>query len=236
VAETSKQDIEFLKQFEPDVFWQQHGKKILAGLAVALLVGLFMYYRQRSATEQAEAAAAQLAAARDPATLQRIAQDYRGQPIGAQALLRLAQEEAHAGRYPQAGEAYQSFLAQYPSHAMADTAQLGLAAVQEAQGDFQNAKMRYEQILRSRPGSYTAIAAKLGYARCCEALGLTKEAMQAYEELRPVTRGSAWETEVTLRWMVLSRSQPPAALPPAVPEAGATPTIVPLDAPPATQP
>jgi TolA-binding protein len=213
VAQTSKQDIEFLKQFEPDLFWQQYGKKILIGLAAILVLGLFVYYRQRQAAEQEETAAAQLASAQDPATLQRLAQEYRGRPIGAQALLQLAQLEARAGRYPEAAEAFKSFLAQYPSHPMTDTAELGLAAIQEAQGDFQGAKTQYEQIARNRPGSYTAIAAKLGYARCCEALGLTKEALQAYEELRPQVRGSAWETEVNLRWMVLSRSQPSAAAP-----------------------
>ncbi len=234
MADTSKQDIEFLKQFEPDVFWQQYGKKILTGLAVILAVGLFVYFRQRQAAEQEQTAAAQLAGAQDPGTLQRLAQEYRGRPIGAQALLRLAHLEAREGRYPEAAEAFKSFLAQYPSHPMTDTAEFGLAAIQEAQGDFQGAKTQYEQIARNRPGSYTAIAAKLGYARCCEALGLTKEALQAYEELRPQVRGSAWETEVNLRWMVLSRTQPPATA--ASEPAEVKPTIVPLEPSPATQP
>ena len=67
MADTSKQDVEFLQQFEPDVFWRQHGKKILAGLAVVVLVGLVVYYRQKQAAEQAEAAAAELATAGSPA-------------------------------------------------------------------------------------------------------------------------------------------------------------------------
>ena len=43
MAETSKQDAQFLEQFEPNVFWQKHGRKILWGIgAVALVVALFL--------------------------------------------------------------------------------------------------------------------------------------------------------------------------------------------------
>jgi TolA-binding protein len=206
VSETSKQDVDFLQQFEPDVFWQQHGKKIITGVAVVVLIGLAAFYWQKQAAEQEEAAAAQLAVATDPSALQKLAQDYRGKPIGAQALLRLAELDGQTGRFKEAGEAYQSFLNQYPNHAMTESAQLGLAVVQEAQGDFQGAKTQYQQILLAHPSGYAAIAAKLGMARCSEGLGQTKEAMQIYEELRPAVRGLPWETEVYLRSMVLTRT------------------------------
>src|SRR5436309_8253147 len=107
MAETNKQDLEFLKQFEPDVFWQQHGKKITTGVAVAALIGLFFYFRQKNAAERVESASAQLATARDSGTMQRLAQEFRGQSIGAQALLRLAQGEAQAGRHKEAAAAFQ---------------------------------------------------------------------------------------------------------------------------------
>lgn len=215
MAEPNKQDAAFLQQFEPDVFWQQHGKKVLGGLAALAVVGFGAYYYQRQAAEQEEAAAAQIALAVDPATLQRLAQDFQGKPIGAQALLRLAEMQMLAGRNKEAGEAFQSFLTQFPNHPMTESALLGLAAAQESAGDFQAAKTQYQQILLSRPSSYVAIAAKLGAARCAEALGLTKEALQAYEELRPALRGSPWETEVNLRYMVLIRTQPAVSAAPA---------------------
>ena len=209
VPETSKQDVDFLQQFEPDVFWQQHGKKILTGVAVVVLIGLAAYYWQKQAADQEEAAAAQLAIATDPAALQRLAQDYRGKAIGAQAQLRLAELYSQTGLYKESGDAFQAFLSQYPNHALTESAQLGLAAAQEAQGNFQEAKSQYQQILLGHPSGYTAAGAKLGMARCDEGLGLTKEALQAYEELRPVVRGLPWETEVYVRSMVLTRSQPP---------------------------
>jgi TolA-binding protein len=235
VAESNKQDVEFLQQFEPDVFWQKHSKQILTGAAIVVLIGLGVYFWQRQTAEQEEAAAAQLAAAIDPAALQRLAQDYRGKPIGAQALLRLAELEMQAGRNKEAGESFQSFLSQFPNHPMAESAQLGLAVVQESQGDFQGAKSQYQQVLLSHPSGFTAVSAKLGAARCAEALGLTKEALQAYEELRPVLRGSPWETEVSLRYMVLARSQPalPAVPPPAPP---ATSLTIPIGAATPSQP
>ena len=206
MADTSKQDVDFLQQFEPDVFWQQHGKKILTGLAVVVLVGLVFYFRQKQAADQAEAAAAELANAVSPAALQKLAEEFRGKEIGAQALFRLAELEARTGRFAEAGQAFQAVLAQYPNHPMAESAQLGLAVIQEAQGDFQGAKSRYQQILVGHPGGYTAVAAKIGLARCAEGLGLTKEAQQAYEELRAVTRGSPWETEIYVRSIVLGRT------------------------------
>jgi TolA-binding protein len=214
VSETSKQDVEFLKQFEPDVFWQQHGKKILTGVVVVVLIGLAVYYWQKQAAAQEEAAAAELSMTTDPATLQRLAKDYQGKAVGAQALLRIAELENQARHFKEAAAAFQSFFSQYPNHPLAETAQLGSAAAQEAQGNFQEAKTQYQQILLGHPSSYTAIAAKLGMARCDEALGLTKEALQIYEELRPAVRGLPWETEVYVRSMVLSRSQPAEAMAP----------------------
>jgi len=225
VPDTSKQDFEFLQQFEPDVFWEQHGRKVLTGIAVVVLIGLGIYYWQRQAAEQEEAAAAQLAMAVDPAALQQLAQDFRGKAIGAQALLRLAELNIQAGRNKEAAEAFQSFLTQYPNHALSESAQLGLAAVQEAQGDFQGAKAQYQQILLGHPSGYTAVAAKLGTARCAEGLGLAKEALQTYEELRPIIRGSAWETEVYVRSMVLQRSQPAVTAVPTVASPASSPMI-----------
>lgn len=205
MAETTKQDVEFLGQFEPDVFWQQHGKKIIAAIACVVLIGVVMFYRQRLTAEQEELAATKLAQANDAATLRQLAAEYRGKELAAQALLRLAGAESQAGHPKETGEAYQQFLAEFPHHSLADSAQFGLAALQESQGSFELAKSQYQQLASTRPDSYTAIPARLGAARCAEELGQLKEARQLYEELRPVIRGSPWETEVTLRYMVLNR-------------------------------
>ena len=220
MTEIKKQDLEFLQQFEPDVFWEQHGKKIIIGVAAVVLIGLAAVYRQKVAAEQEEAAASELALAQDPAALQRIAQQYRGKPLSAQALLRLADEHVGAGHYKEAEAAFQQFLSEFPQHPVAESAQLGLAAAQEAQGNYEAARSQYQQVLSRFPNGYTLVPARLGVARCSEGLGLIKEALQGYEELRPVVQGSPWETEVFVRWTVLNRSRPaeaPVAEPPANP-------------------
>jgi TolA-binding protein len=141
-----------------------------------------------------------------PGALQQIAQEFSGQGLAAQALLRLADIEFRAGRYKEAGEAYQQFLTGFANHTLADSAQLGLAQVQEAQGNFAAARTQYQQVASLHPNGYTAIAARVGAARCTESLGQKNEARQLYEELRPIVQGSGLETEVFLRYLVLSRS------------------------------
>ncbi|MEI6084586.1 MAG: tetratricopeptide repeat protein [Verrucomicrobiota bacterium] len=212
MAETSKQDVEFLGQFEPDVFWLKHGRKILWGVAAVAVIGILTIYQQRRAADREVEAAGRLAQAKDPAELQAIARDYPNQVIGAQALLRLGGLEFEAGRLAEAAAAYQEVVTRFPSNPLADPARLSLVAVVEAQGNLEAAKSQYLQ-LASQPGSYLAVAAKVGAARCAESLGQTKEAQQLYEELVPAVRGTAWEGTVFIRRAIVTRAVGP--VPPA---------------------
>ena len=124
MAETTKQDVKFLEQFEPDVFWQQHGRKILWGFAAVAAIALIAVYKQRQAAEREEAAAVRLSQANDPATLQAIAKDFPEKPVGAQALLRLAELHFEAGHYPAATAAYQELLTRFPSSPLAEPVRL----------------------------------------------------------------------------------------------------------------
>jgi len=221
MADINKTAVEFLEQFEPDLFWQKHGRKILWGVVVALAVGVIAVQMQRQAAEREEEAAGRLTQATDPLALQQLARDYKGKEIGAQACLRLANLQSQAGRLPEAVAAYQEFLTIYPHHPLTDAAQLGQATSLETAGKLEDAKSRYLQIA-ARPSSYTVVAAKLGAARCAEALGQTKEAVQLYEELVPAVAGTQWAVPVAIRLDVLARSQetvspgagPASAMPP----------------------
>jgi TolA-binding protein len=214
--------LDFLKQFEPDVFWQQHGRKILWGVGIVLAIVLVVVWRQRQAAREETEAAMRLATAGDAASLSRIIQDYRGKEVAAQAAFRLAGLQFQQGNYPAAGEAYQSFLTQFPNHPLRESAQLGLAIVQEAEGNFEGAKTQYHQIVAEHPNGYTSVAARMGEARCAEALGQVKEARQMYEELLAMTQNSPWQAEAYLRWTVLSRSPEAAAPPPIAPQQSLT--------------
>ena len=221
MADLNKTAVEFLDQFEPDLFWQKHGRKLLWGVVVALAIGVVVVQMQRQAAEREEEAAGRLSQAVDPMTLQQLAREYKGKEIGAQALLRLANVYSQAGRLTESAATYQEFLANYPQHQLVDAARLGQAASLETIGKLEEAKMQYLQIT-AHQSSYTVVAAKLGAARCAEALGQTKDAMQLYEELVPAVAGTQWAVPVAVRLEVLARTQettanearPASALPP----------------------
>ena len=213
MAEISKSDAGFLGQFEPDVFWQQHRRKIIGGLVAVLAVALAIVYWQRQGAQEEERAAVRLATARDLDSLQAIVRDYPGKEVGAQAMLRLGDLYFQEGKLEDAASTYQQFLTAFPRHGQVPAALLGVAAVQEAEGKFEAAKGQYLQLVASHPTAYTALAAKLGAARCAMKLGDTKEARQFYEELMAVTQGTHWQTEVMLGWTVLSREAEPSAAP-----------------------
>jgi tetratricopeptide (TPR) repeat protein len=209
VADFSKSAMTDLAQFEPDVFWEQHGTKIvLAGLSVlAVGVGLFLW--QRHAAEMQEAAATRLAAANSAPMLQQIIQDYPGKEPAAQAWLRLADMQFQSGKYTEAAGSYQKFLDQYPKHPLTESALLGQAASQEALGNFAAAKSQYEMLINVHPQGYALLAAKLGLARSLESLGQPKEARQVYEEVMAAAQGSPWSMAAYMRWVVLRRDLPP---------------------------
>ena len=207
MATSAKQDASFLEQFEPDVFWQQYGQKIIWGAIgiAALAVVVLVWHRQK--TQRAEEAAARLSAANDENALQGIIQDYAGQEITASAMIRLGDVYFRSGRYAEAASVDQKLLSQFPQHPLVQTAILGLAAIQEAQGNYSAAKDQYLRLASSYPNGYAALAARMGAARCTELLGQTKEARQMYEELLPQAQGSPWQTEALVRWTVLSRQE-----------------------------
>ena len=205
MTDTNKPVIEFLEKFEPEVFWHQHGRKIIWG-AIAVLAGGVIYVQmQRQAGERETEAATRLAQATEPGLIVPLVKEFSGKNIGAQALLRLAELYSQAGRLPEALAAYQEFLTTYPQHPLVDSAQLGQAASLETAGKLEDAKARYIQ-LSSKFSGYTAVAAKLGAARCAEVLGQTKEARQYYEELAPVIAGSPWALTTAIRLDVLNRT------------------------------
>ncbi|MCG3147377.1 MAG: hypothetical protein PCFJNLEI_00816 [Verrucomicrobiae bacterium] len=216
MAANSNQDLQFLDQFEPDLFWQKYGRKILWGVAAVAVIGIIAILQQRQSASRAAEASLRLAQANDPLTLQGIARDYSGKTIGAQALLRLGELHYAAGRLAESGAAFQELISRYPSNPLAEPARLSAVAVVESQGNFEAAKSQYLE-LASRPGTYLAVAAKLGAARCAEALGQTKEAQQLYDELVPATQGTAWDSIVFVRRSVVSRSVAPPPMTPVVP-------------------
>lgn len=195
-----------LEQFEPDLFWEKHGRKVIWATVAVLGVFVVAYLWQRQRASEEEQAATRLAMATDLSSLQQLIQENSGREVAAVALMRLADLHFRGGRYAEAATAYQKLLDSYPRHFLAEGARLGLASIQEAQGNFEAAKIQYQQLATAGAG-YTILAARLGVARCADALGQVKEARQLYEEALAGGQNSPVQQQAFIRWTVLGRGQ-----------------------------
>lgn len=240
LANAMKQDVGYLDQFEPDIFWEKHGRKIIYLVAAVLAIGVVVFFWQKNAAQEEQTAGQRFAAARDTGAFESIIRDYAGKNVAADAMIRLGDIYFQNGKYNEAAIVYQKLFTEYPTYPLVPSARLGLAAVQEALGNFQAAGEQYQQ-LGSDPSGYTTFAARMGAARCAEALGQTKAARQMYEEIVAGMQGSPLAFEAYVRYQVLSRdltkelpAQASNAL--TLPELPETPAATSSAAPPASMP
>ncbi len=207
-TETTNADPRVERDFDPELLWAQHGKKIATAAVAIVAVGLVLYVWQRNVAEQAEAAADRLAAARDIPALEQIVQDYPRQEVAAQALLRLGDALYQQGKYAEAGQKYRQFIEQFPTHSLVASALIGEAYIREAEGNYSAALDQFQRLLASQPQSYVQLPATMGVARCLEALGRKQEARQRYEELMALAQGTRMQMEAYVRWTALGRELP----------------------------
>lgn len=216
--------IKELEQFEPDVFWEKHGKQVIAGTVAVLvvIVGLLMWQRQQQAGEEQEAL--KLSQAVDIPRLEQFVNSSGSKSLVTMALMRLGDLQFREGRYAEAGATYQKLVDVYPRSLFVAGAKFSQAAIQEAQGQFEAARGLYSQIAGATSG-YASYQARLGVARCTEALGQTKEARQLYEELLMAGQMSGGQSLPMVRWAVLGRNLP--AERPDTNNSGSTQSIIP---------
>jgi hypothetical protein len=208
VAEKSKFDIRITDEFDIELFWKQHGSKIVYAALGLLAVAIAAYVWQQRAAERAEQLSSTLASATDPQRLEQIIRENPGKQPAAQAMLRLADLQFQQGRYADAAGTYKRFADEFSQHPLKQTALLGEATAQEALGNLDAAKSLYNELLKAHPQGYAANAAKMGLARCAEAQGQFKEARQLYEELMAAGQSAGWQQQAYTRWVVLGREQP----------------------------
>lgn len=216
MPQNAQTDLRITDQFDLEVFWKKHGRKILIAVGAVVAFGAVLLFRQSQSNQRMEQAATRLAMANDPASLEQVAREFAGTQIALEALSRQGDLQYRAGRYAEAASTYENILRDYASNPLAESARLGLAAIQEAQGNFEAAKGLYWRIVESNPASFIAIAARMGTARCLEVLGQAREARQIYEEMLAGLQGSPWQQEAYLRWLILGRDLP--AIPPSTTE------------------
>jgi len=212
MAQEAQNDLRITDQFDFEVFWAANSRKVIIGvLAVVGFGGAVLLWQQRS-NQRMQSAADSLAKASDPTSLEQVAREFAGTQTAMEALSRLSDIQFREGKYSEAAATYERILKDYPGNPLTESARLGLAAVQEAQGNLEAARGLYMRIVESSPTSYIAPSAKMGMARCFEGLGQKKEAQQIYEEILSGSRGSPWQSEAYLRWVVLKREMPVTAV------------------------
>ena len=127
MAKEAQSDLRIIDEFDFEVFWAKHGKKITIGVLVVVAFGGILLFRQNQANQRLEQAAASLTAARDLASLEQVAREFAGTHTALEALARLADEQYHEGKYAEATATFERILKEFPSHPLVESARLGLA-------------------------------------------------------------------------------------------------------------
>lgn len=209
MAQDAQDGLRITDQFDFEVFWANHGKRITIAVVVIVALGFVLLYRQHQSSLQAEQAAEALARAADVSSLEQVIRSFPGSQSAAAALSRLADLYFRNGRFADAANTYQRIERDFPGHPLAESAKLGVATILEAQGNWDGAKAEYLQILNVNPNSYIVNAAKMGLARCLEIQGQKKEAAQYYQEVAVSAQNSPWFQQAYLRLLVLNRDVMP---------------------------
>jgi tetratricopeptide (TPR) repeat protein len=223
MARDAQDELRITNQFNFEVFWAEHGKRITTAVVVVGILGFVLLYWQHQSSLQGEQAADSLAHATDVASLEQVTRDFPKSPVAAEAMSRLADVYYRNGKYAEAASTYERITRDFPTHPLAESAKVALAGILEAQGNLDGASTQYFQIVNSNPNAYVANSARMGLARCLEGLGRKKEARQVYEEILASGQNSPWFAQAYLQWVVLSRD----VLPEKVEESSAGPTTTP---------
>jgi tetratricopeptide (TPR) repeat protein len=182
MANEPKNDFGYGEQFEPDVFWEAHGRKIIWGLVGLVVLTVAGYYWQATAQAERENMATRFSEAETPDALESLIRDYGTKPVAANALLKLGTLQFEAGRFDEAEQVYKRFIQGFPSHPLVPQARYGLAVVAEARGQHGEASQLYQNFVQQYVTSPLVPAARVGLARCAEALGQKEQALQLYQD------------------------------------------------------
>jgi tetratricopeptide (TPR) repeat protein len=174
-----------LTAVQVELFWARHGKKVLIGSALVLLilVGIGAYLGYRAVRDSRAAKA--FAGAHDIKGWESVIRHYSGTTAAGNAYLQIASTQAANSQYSESDKSYQTFMKDYSSHPLFVNALFGMASNAEAEGKTDEALKYYSDISSSnRYGSdYLAPMALYYQGRMTEKLGKQKEALQDFEEV-----------------------------------------------------
>jgi tetratricopeptide (TPR) repeat protein len=174
-----------LTAVQVELFWARHGKKVLIGSALVLLVlvgiGAYLGYQ---AVRNSRAGKA-FVGAHDIKGWESVIHRYGGTTAAGNAYLEIAAAQAAGGQYNESDKSYQAFLKDYSSHPLFVNGLFGMASNAEAEGKSDEALKYYSDIFSSGKYrlSYLAPLALYYHGRITESSGHPKEALQDFEEM-----------------------------------------------------
>jgi hypothetical protein len=169
-----------LTTVQVELFWARHGKKVLIGAALVILVliGVGAYIGYQAVRNSR--AAKSFAAAHDIKGWQSVIHRYAGTIAAGDANLRIAAAQATAGQYSESNTSYQTFLKDYSGHPLFVNGIFGLASNAEAEGKTDEALKYYADVSSHYASSYLAPMALYYHGRLTEKNGNLKEALQDF--------------------------------------------------------
>ena len=157
-----------ISAFDPEIIWELHKKKIIVAAIVVLLVliggGGYLAYQ---AFENQKAAGA-YAGADSVEAWRSVISRYPGSVAAGNSYLRIAAQLRSEGKYSDSDNAYDTFVHQFPKHALLVSGYLGLAGNAELEKDTTKALNYYKQIVDQHGTSYEAPMALYNQGRLTE--------------------------------------------------------------------
>lgn len=196
---------------------REYGVSAGIGIAVALALALgILLYRQQQA-RTARQAAEILTSAQSADELQQVVDQYGKTPSAPLALVAMAGERFHEGRYDVAMAQYQQFLTSYPDHRLVPAAQLGQAYCREALELWEPALEGYRTFAKDHADHLLAPMAKFGEARVLAQMGQPQEAEAIYKAYLDGAEDAPWRAQAQTALLYLEKDVRAAASPTANP-------------------
>jgi tetratricopeptide (TPR) repeat protein len=174
-----------LTAVQVELFWARHGKKVLIGGGLVLLIligiGAYLGYQAVRNSKADEA----FVGAHDIKGWESVIQQYAGTTAAGNSYLEIASAQAANGQYNESDKSYQAFVKDYSSHPLFVNGLFGLASNAEAEGKSDEALKYYSDIFSSSRYrlSYLAPMALYYHGRITEGSGHPKEALQDFEQV-----------------------------------------------------
>lgn len=165
-----------------ELLWARHGKKIIWGAILVLLILVFAGAYLGYQTVRNSKAAKAFVGAHDIKGWQSVIRRYQGTIAAGNAELRIAGAQAESGQYAASDKTYQGFLHDYPNHPLYVSGLFGMATNAEAEGRPDDALRYYSEISNRYSSSYLAPLALYNQGLIAESRGNLKEALQNFED------------------------------------------------------